>query len=54
MAPRSTVIVIDSTFFKRVFGVMVARSVHLKQNIYRKEIVSETINEYLQARTAIE
>lgn len=33
---------------------MVARSPHLKQNIYRKEIISETINEYLLARITIE
>ena len=52
--PEPTVIVIDSTFFKRVFGIMVVRSVHLKQNIYRKEIIDETISEYLFARTTIE
>lgn len=52
--PQEVVLVLDATFFKRVFGVLVVRVPKLKKNIYWKEIVSETINEYLQARIKIE
>lgn len=52
--PQEVVLVLDATFFKRIFGVLVVRVPKLKKNIYWKEIVSETINEYLQARINIE
>lgn len=52
--PQEVILVLDATFFKRIFGVLVVRAPHLKQNIYWKEIAGETIKEYFQARTAVE
>ena len=52
--PQEAVLVLDATFFKRIFGVLVVRAPHLKRNIYWKEIISETINEYFQTRIKIE
>jgi len=52
--PQEVVLVLDATFFKRIFGVLVIRAPHLKRNIYWKEIASETISEYLRARIAVE
>lgn len=52
--PQELVLILDATFFKRVFGVLVVRAPHLKKNIYWKEIVSETISEYHQVRINIE
>lgn len=52
--PQEAVLVLDATFFKRIFGVLVVRAPHLKRNIYWKEIASETINEYLKTRIAVE
>lgn len=51
---QEVILVLDATFFKRIFGVLVVRTPHLKRNIYWKEITSETINEYLEARIAVE
>jgi hypothetical protein len=52
--PQELVLILDATFFKRIFGVLVVRAPHLKKNIYWKEITGETISEYLQVRIAIE
>ena len=52
--PQEVVLVLDATFFKRIFGVLVVRAPHLKRNIYWKEITSETISEYLEARIVVE
>lgn len=52
--PQELVLILDATFFKRTFGVLVVRAPHLKKNIYWKEIVGETIREYLQVRITIE
>ena len=52
--PQELVLVLDATFFKRIFGVLVVRAPHLKRNIYWKTIASETINEYLETRIALE
>lgn len=52
--PQNSILILDATFFKRVFGIMVARSPHLKRNIYWKEINSETIAEYLNTKLVIE
>lgn len=54
VSPQEVVLVLDATFFKRIFGVLVVRVTHLKRNIYWKKITSETINEYLEARIAVE
>ena len=54
VSPQEAVLILDATFFKRIFGVLVVRAPHLKRNIYWKEIVSETINEYFQTRVKIE
>ena len=52
--PQPTVIIADTTFFKRTFGLCVIRSSYLKQNIYWKEIENETINVYQEARITLE
>lgn len=52
--PQKVILVLDATFFKRIFGVLVVRAPHLKRNIYWKEIAGETINEYFETRIAVE
>ena len=54
VSPQEVVLILDATFFKRIFGVLVVRAPHLKKNIYWKEIAGETINEYLETRIAVE
>lgn len=52
--PQPAVIIVDSTFYKRVFGLMVVRVSKLKKNIYWREIATETIADYLRTRIDIE
>jgi len=52
--PQEVTLVLDATFFKRIFGVLVVRAPHLKRNIYWKEIANETISEYYQAKITVE
>jgi len=52
--PQPLVLIADSTFFKRTFGVIVFRAPHLKKNIYWKEIRTETIDSYKEARIILE
>lgn len=52
--PQPLVIIIDATFFKRELGILVVRAPHLKRNLYWKEIIHETIEEYLRVRTYLE
>lgn len=46
LAPDEVVIVMDTTYFKRLFGVMVWRSPHRKQNLLWKFLPYETIAAY--------
>jgi hypothetical protein len=46
----STVIVADVTFVKRIFGVGVIRSPHLKKNLYWKKVATETSELYHELR----
>lgn len=52
--PREAIVIIDSTFYKRVFGLMVVRVPALKRNIYWREISNEKIEDYLKTRIDIE
>ena len=52
--PQPLVLIADSTFFKRTFGVIVFRAPHLEKNIYWKEIRTETIDSYKEARIILE
>jgi len=52
--PQEVVLILDTTFFKRISGVLVVRAPHIKRNIYWKEITSETINEYFETRITVE
>lgn len=52
--PQPSVIIVDSTFYKRVFGLMVVRVPKLKKNIYWREINTEKIEDYLKTRIDIE
>ena len=46
LAPDEVVIVMDTTYFKRLFGVMVWRCPHRKQNLLWKFLPYETISAY--------
>lgn len=52
--PRSLVVVADATFFKRVFGICVFRSPHLRKNLCWRKISYETIDVYRQGRLFLE
>jgi len=52
--PQDVVLIADSTFFKRSFGLCVFRAVHLKKNLYWSEIVSETVQVYIDGKKIIE
>lgn len=52
--PQSIVIVADTTFFGRTYGIMVLREPHLKKNLYWREIVKENSDIYWQGRTKLE
>ena len=46
LAPDEVVIVMDTTYFKRLFGVMVWRCPHRKKNLLWKFLLYETIGAY--------
>lgn len=52
--PHSAVMIADTTFFKREFGICIFRSNELKRNIYWQETTYETISDYQKARTILE
>ena len=52
--PQPVVIVADTTFFKRSFGICVFRAPHLKKNLYWTEVLSETAEIYRLARKNLE
>lgn len=47
-------VIIDATYFGRQYGVLVARDPLKKENLHAHEIVSETKEEYWQARADLE
>ena len=47
--PQSVIVMADVTFFKRSFGIL-----HLKRNIYVREVKNESIDAYGQGRKALE
>lgn len=47
LLPRSVVIVMDTTYFRRTFGVMVVRCPHQKQNIFWEFVAYETVERYV-------
>lgn len=54
VSPQPLVFIADVTFFKRTFGILVFRSQKLKRNVYWKEVKSETIQDYRNARHLLE
>jgi len=46
--------IVDSTFYKRVFGLMVVRVPSLRRNIYWREIINEKIEDYARTRKDLE
>lgn len=54
VSPQSAVFIADTTFFKRIFGIVVFRIPHLQRNIYWKETIYETIYDYQKARISLE
>jgi len=54
LAPDEVVIVMDTTYFKRLFGVMVWRCPHRKRNLLWKFLPYETIDAYKCGIEALE
>ena len=52
--PQATVIVVDTTFWGRQYGVLVFRSWTLRQNIWWGEVASEKVAHYHYARKILE
>ena len=52
--PSGVVVVVDTTFFRRTFGVAVIRSPHLKKNLAWLETKTETALTYHELRWQIE
>ncbi len=46
LMPQETVLIMDTTYWWRSYGIMVFRSHELKKNILRKEVKWETIQDY--------
>lgn len=53
-APQSTVVVADTTFWGRSYGVCVFRSPGLKKNIWWNEVASEKVAHYYYGRKILE
>ena len=54
MKPGNVVIVMDTTYFKRMFGVMVWRCPHRKKNLLWKFLPYETIAKYVEGIEELE
>jgi len=54
IVPQETVLVVDTTFWGREYGVMVFRSWTLKRNIWWGEVTSEKVAHYHYARKHLE
>lgn len=52
--PQSIVIIADTTFFDRNYGIMVLREPNLKKNLHWQEITSENSDAYWKGRAELE
>lgn len=52
--PQPTVVIADTTFWGRTYGVCVFRSVHLKKNIWWHEVAGERMAHYRYGRAILE
>lgn len=52
--PQPIIAVSDVTFFGRGYGILVVRCPNLKRNLYWKEVMAETPEEYYRARKKLE
>jgi hypothetical protein len=54
LTPQTTVIIADTTFWGRSYGICVFRSPGLKKNLWWDEVVSETVAVYYYGRKMLE
>jgi hypothetical protein len=54
IAPCASVFIADTTFWGRVYGVCVFRSVHLKKNVWWHEVAGERMAHYRFGRAILE
>lgn len=52
--PQPIIIVADTTFFDRTYGIMVLREPNLKKNLYWQEIINENLGIYWKGRAGLE
>lgn len=52
--PQSIVVVADTTFFRRSYGITIFREPNLKKNLIWKEVHSETPGQYEQLKNELE
>lgn len=52
--PQPIIIVADTTFFGRNYGITVLREPNLKKNLYWNEIINENTDAYWKGRTELE
>jgi len=52
--PQPIVVVADTTFFGRTYGIAVLREPNLKKNLYWQEIINENADVYWRSRTGLE
>lgn len=52
--PQPTVVIADTTFWGRAYGVCVFRSVHLKKNLWWNEVSGERMAHYRYGRAILE
>lgn len=52
--PRTVVLAMDATFWGRRLGVLVVRDPHAKENLFWREIASETPEDYRLAKVELE
>lgn len=54
ISPQPIVVVADTTFFNRNYGITIFREPNLKKNLIWKEVYSETADQYNQLKNKIE
>lgn len=54
VAPQTTVIIVDTTFFGRTWGVCVFRAPHFKKNIWWQDVNREIMSHYYYGRMILE
>lgn len=52
--PQQIIIVADTTFFGKTYGITVLREPHLKKNLYWREIINENSDVYWKGRSELE